>query len=356
MSRIAVAASVAALSAAFAFAAPARAENFNITMVSGHGTHLPWIRAIHEFYIPEVNKRLAAAPGKHTIKWQEAYGGTIVKITGELQAVRNGVAEMAHVYTIFEPANLPLLQVTHVTPFSVPSVSVLTKVMVDMNHEVKALRDQWSKQNQVFLGAVVADSIQLYTKKPVSRIDELKGLKVGASGSLSLWANGIGMVPVQGDFSTHYNNLKTGVYDSLLAFVTGTFPIKVHEVAPYVIRIDSGATSIGAITINKALFDSMPREVQKVLVEVGDEYSGRVAATLEKLVSTFEANMVKQGATISELSQAERAKWANTMPNIAQDWVKRNEERGLPAGAVLKTYLAKLRAAGQKPLRDWEKP
>lgn len=355
MSRIAAAATVAALGAAFALAAPARAENFNITMVSGHGTHLPWIRAIHEFYIPEVNKRLAAAPGKHTIKWQEAYGGTIVKLGGELAAVRQGVAEMAHVYTIFEPANLPLLQVTHVTPFSVASVPVLSKVMVEMNRDVAAVRDQWTKQNQVFLGAVVADSIQLFTKKPVSTIEELKGVKVGASGSLSLWANGIGMVPVQGDFSTHYNNLKTGVYDSLLAFVTGCYPIKVHEVAPYMSKLDSGATSIGAVTINKATFDAMPPEVQKVLREVGDEYSERVAATLTKVVATFEANMAKEGATITPLPQSERLKWVNTMPNIAQEWVKRNEERRLPAGAVLKAYLAKLRAAGQTPLRDWEK-
>jgi hypothetical protein len=52
---------------------------------------------------------------------------------------------------------------------------------------------------------------------------------------------------------------------------------------------------------------------------------------------------------------AERTKWATTMPNIARDWVRRNEERGLPAGTVLKTYTSKLRAAGQTALRDWEK-
>ena len=125
MSRIATAARVAAFGAVFATATPALAANFNITMVSGHGTHLPWIRAIQEFYIPEVDKRLAAAPGKHTIKWQQAYGGTIVKLGGELAAVRQGVAEMAHVYTIFEPANLPLLQVTHVTPPAKPLSSHL---------------------------------------------------------------------------------------------------------------------------------------------------------------------------------------------------------------------------------------
>lgn len=349
-----IAAAVAAAAFAAAFATIASAENFKVTMVSGHGTQLPYIGLITKFYIPEVDKRLAALPQKHSIAWQEAYGGTIVKLGGELQAVREGVADMAHVYTIFEPANLPLLQVTHVTPFSIASVPALAQIMVELNNE-KALKDQWAKHNQVFLGEVAVDSIQLFTKKPVSRIDELKGMKVGASGSLSLWANGIGMVPVQGDFSTHYNNLSSGVYDSLLAFVSGSFPIKVYEVAPHMTKIDAGATSIGAITINKSTFDAMPPEVQKVLRDVGVEYSKRVAETLTGLVATFEQKMKDQGATISSLPAAERAKWAATMPNIAQDWVKRNESRGLPAGQVLKTYLAKVRAAGQKPLRDWEK-
>ena len=341
-----------AVAASLAISAPAHADNFTMTMVSGHGTQLPWIRMLQEFYIPEVNKRLA---GKHTIKFQEAYSGTIVKLGGELNAVRQGVADVAHVYTIFEPANLPLLQVTHVTPFSVASVPVLSRVMVEMNHDMKELQAQWQKQNQLFLGAVVADSVQLYTKKPIKTIEELKGVKVGASGSLSLWANGIGMVPVQGDFSTHYNNLKTGIYDSLLAFVTGSYPIKVQEVAPYMNKFDFGATSIGAVTINLDTWKRLPPDVQQVLREVGDEYSRRLADTLTKLTSTFEANMVKEGATIHPMPPEERTKWANTMPNIAQEWVKRNEDRGLPAGAVLKAYLGKLRAAGQTGMRDWEK-
>ena len=342
----------AAAAAGAAIAVPAQADNFNLTMVSGHGTQLPWIRMLQEFYIPEVNKRVA---GKHTLKFQEAYGGTIVKLGGELNAVRQGVADMAHVYTIFEPANLPLLQVTHVTPFSVASVPVLSRVIVEMNHEMKELQAQWQKQNQLFLGAVVADSVQLFTKKPIKGIDELKGVKVGASGTLSLWASGIGMVPVQGDFSTHYNNLKTGIYDSLLAFITGSYPIKVHEVAPHMNRLDFGATSIGAVTINLDTWKRMPPEVQKAMREVGDEYSRRLADTLTKLTSAFEGNWTKEGGSIAAMPAAERVKWANSMPNIAQDWVKRNEERGLPAGVVLKAYAAKLRAAGQSGLRDWEK-
>jgi hypothetical protein len=90
--------------------------------------------------------------------------------------------------------------------------------------------------------------------------------------------------------------------------------------------------------------------------DVGDEYSVRLADTLTKLTSTFEGKMVQEGGKIHVMPESERRKWATTMPNIAQDWVQRNESRGLPARAVLKTYTAKLRAAGQTALRDWEKP
>ena len=165
----------AAILAALSFGGPACATNYNITMVSGHGTHLPWIKLITEYYIPEVNKRLKEAGGKHTITWQEAYSGTIVKLGGELQAVREGVADMAHVYTIFEPGNLPLLTFTHLTPFSTYDVPRLGKIVLDMHSEMHELKEHWAKHDQVFLGAIVVDSVHLYTKKPVSTVDELKG-------------------------------------------------------------------------------------------------------------------------------------------------------------------------------------
>ena len=43
------------------------------------------------------------------------------------------------------------------------------------------------------------------------------------------------------------------------------------------------------------------------------------------------------------------------MPNIAKDWVARNEERGEPAKKVLDTYMAKLRAEKVELVRDWDK-
>jgi TRAP-type C4-dicarboxylate transport system substrate-binding protein len=338
-----------------AFTGAARATTYKITFAGGHGTHLPWMKAIKEFYIPEVDKRLAAAGGKDKIVWTEAFGGTLAKIGGVLEAVQEGVADMGMVYTIFEPAKLPLMSVTFLAPFGSDDVTLISKIIVEMNAEMPELKAHWAKQNQVFLGAIAADTDHTWTKFPVKTLEDYKGRKLGASGSLSLWANGIGAVAVQGDFATHYNNVKTGVYDGLIAFTTGVYPIKIHEVAPYMTKVDLGSMSIGAITINKKLFDSMSPETQKIMRDVGVEYSQRVSATMKNLAGVFEKKMAAEGAKISVFPPAERKKWATTMPNIAKDWVKRNEARGIPAKKVLEAYMSKLRAAHVELVRDWDK-
>lgn len=162
-------------------------------------------------------------------------------------------------------------------------------------------------------------------------------------------------MPVQGNFATHFNNVKTGVYDGLVAFTTGMFPIKMHKVAPYFTRADIGSMLIASLSINKDTYDSMPPEMRKILHDVGAEYSSKVAATMMGLATKFQGIMAKQGAKFSSLPQSERKRWANMMPNLAKQWVKRNEARGLAAKKVLAAYMNKLRANGATQLRDWDK-
>jgi TRAP-type C4-dicarboxylate transport system substrate-binding protein len=334
---------------------PARAANYNVTFVAGHGTQLPWIRLIKEFYIPEVDKRLKAAGSQHTITWTEAYGGTVAKIGGVLDALREGVAEMGYVYTIFEPAKLPLLSVSFMAPFGSDDPRLITQVMIELHQELPELADQWTNHKTVYLGTVAADTDYIVTTFPVTSLADLKGKKMGASGSLSLWMSGGGMVPVQGDFSTHFNNVKTGVYDGLVAFSTGIYPTKLHQVAPYATRIDLGSMSIGALAANKPFFDGLPSEVQKVLKEVGIEYSYKVADTVTNLAKVFEQKMAEEGAKFSRLPAEERKKWAMGMPNIGKNWVENNEGRGIAAGKVFAAYLQKLRDNKVDLVRQWDK-
>ncbi|MFT5182819.1 MAG: hypothetical protein ACI8S3_002712, partial [Alphaproteobacteria bacterium] len=50
-----------------------------------------------------------------------------------------------------------------------------------------------------------------------------------------------------------------------------------------------------------------------------------------------------------------RQKWADTMPNVAKDWVDSLEKKGLPGKVVLKSYMDTMRANNQPILRQWDK-
>jgi TRAP-type C4-dicarboxylate transport system substrate-binding protein len=114
------------------------------------------------------------------------------------------------------------------------------------------------------------------------------------------------------------------------------------------------------MAMNKDSFGALPPEVQKIVKDVGLEYSRVLGETLMQRYEAALKAIGEQGAKqavpvkVAPMAPGEREKWARTMPNITADWVKTNASRG-PASDIVKTYMEELRKRGAKPLRDWDK-
>jgi hypothetical protein len=67
------------------------------------------------------------------------------------------------------------------------------------------------------------------------------------------------------------------------------------------------------------------------------------------------AAMEANGATVVYLSEAERRRWADKLPNVPMQWAESMEKKGWPGKAMLKGYLDGLRKRGVKLARDWDK-
>jgi hypothetical protein len=65
--------------------------------------------------------------------------------------------------------------------------------------------------------------------------------------------------------------------------------------------------------------------------------------------------MLDAGSKPTRFSEAERVRWAQALPDIAGEWVKSNEAKGLPARRVLTEFMIEIRRGGGKPVRDWDK-
>jgi TRAP-type transport system periplasmic protein len=360
--RAAASLSAVALAAITGFAAlPAAAQQpIKLTIASSHPATLPWVGLMSTLFVPEVNKRVAALNKGYKIEWREAYGGQLYKMNATLTSVEQGVADIGWVFASLESAKMPLAQFTTVAPFTTDDVRVMLAIANDMNEKVPALKAEWDRNNLVFLGASGVDTYHLFTKNPIKSYDDLKGRKISAPGSIGLWLRGSGAVPVDGSLTSYYTDIQSGVSEGVISISTGILPNKIYEVAPHITTVNIGAVYNGGMAMNKDSFNALPADVQKIVKEVGLEYSRALGDTLMQRYEGALKTMVETGAkqnppvTVNPLPAAEREKWVRTLPPLAADWAKANSSRG-PAAQVVKTYMDALRARGVKPARDWDR-
>jgi TRAP-type C4-dicarboxylate transport system substrate-binding protein len=331
----------------------ALAKDYKITVVAGHPPIFLWVTLCRDFFITEVDKRIA--PLGHKITWNQAYGGTIAKIGGALEAIEEGVADMGFVGTIFEAPKMPLHNVTYMTPFGTDNIFYVVDTIAELHAKIPELAKEWTNHNQIYLGGAALDTYGTLTNFPVTGVDDVNGHKLAAPGPSANWLKGTGGVPVASNLNEYYNGIKTGVFEGTLTFMTAAAAIKVHEVAPNICMVNFGSQFAGGLSINKDVFEAFPDDVQKIFIEVGKEYSKKLAEAQEERASKAMAAMKEGGAKIVVLSDAERKRWADKLPNVPMQWVEAMEEKGLPGKAMLKGYLDGLRSRGVTLVRDWDK-
>jgi TRAP-type C4-dicarboxylate transport system substrate-binding protein len=342
-----------AAAALVATAFPASATEYKMTIGSSHPPVLPWTLPLKTLIVPESNNRLKALGSPDTIKWTEAYAGALYDFNNTLEGVGDGLADVGWVGSLWEPAKQPLQNVAYYSPFVTGDFRALVEVQNQLMAKVPAFAAEWTKHNTVYLGAQVADTYHLVTKFPVTKLEDIKGKKLLAPGAIASRLEGTGATPVDAGLPVFYNMLQTGVADGAVILITGVLPFKLHEVAPYITKVDLGAVFSGALAMNKETWDGLPPHMQKLFRELGAEYAKMCADLVaEREAAAWDALAKNPSVKIAELPQAERVKWANALPDVAGDWARRNGE---PGRVVLKTFMEEARKRGAKPLREWDK-
>lgn len=344
---------VLAALAVLAAATSAQAETYNLTMASSHPTVLPWVGQLSTLVVGESNKRLEAMGSEDRIEWTESYGGALYGFKDTLEAVGDGLTDAGWVGTLWEGSKMPLQNMTYFTPFVSDDLVATLKIMNELHREVPQLQKAWDDQNVVFLGASGVETYHLLTNFPVNSLKDLEGRKILAPGPSANWIKHLGAVPVNGALPTYYNQIQTGVADGMVVIITGAFPNKHYEVAPYVTLVGIGAQMTGGLGINKDVWEGLSDDVRKVLTELGEEYTVAHAEEVMKRYETFLEKLPGAGATVTSLPSEDVAAWVSGIPNLAQDWVDANADKG--AADVLQAYMAKVNAAGLEPRIDWTK-
>lgn len=188
----------------------------------------------------------------------------------------------------------------------------------------------------------------LASKKPVRTLADLKGLKVRATGLSAKIVEALGGTPVAMSQPETYEALAKGVVDATLCPMETLKGWKQGETIQYVIDSTAiGYTTAMFVVMNKAKWDALPREVQKVFTEVSREWIAKHGAAWDQADREGREFVTGLKREFIHLSPAEQEQWREAVKPILDNYVKAAREKNLPGEALLRDLQAEIaRAAG----------
>ena len=201
--------------------------------------------------------------------------------------------------------------------------------------EYKGVKPLWLHTND-------GSAFHLSNPKGVTRLEDLKGLKIRAATRLnSRMLAALGATPVQMPLPSVPESISKGVIDGAMVPWEGVPTVKLHEIAKSHLDVPPGqlkfSNSLFAFVMNQAKYDSLPPELKKVI----DANSGVAASAWagEKGFDSVSAANHKlaadRGNTLLQLSNEEYARWVKASADVDDQWVKEASAKGANGQALL---------------------
>lgn len=330
----------------------AKAKEIRLSIGAGHPAGAAWVSTVENFFVKEVSRRVSERTN-HEIRWTQGYGGSICKLGECLEIVEIGLLDMALIGTAFEPSKLRAHNFSYFVPFGLSdplaAADAFLKVYEDVPRLKSVLRDDY---NQVFIGVSTIGNYGLSTTFSWQDVDQLSGHKIAAAGPNLPWLEGTGIVAVQTSLNDAYTALETGVYEGWVMFADALISFKLTEVSKYFADLSFGCMAFPLLTINKDMWDELPKDIQPILLEVGAEWNQHNARVILDRQKSALQKMRETGVTFIDVSEQDRAKWAHRLPNLPKLRFEELEAYGRPGEAIYK-YISVLQGMGHSFPRDW---
>jgi len=173
-------------------------------------------------------------------------------------------------------------------------------------------------------------------KKPVEKLEDLKGMKIRCTGTSAKITAALGATPVAMPQTETYDALQKGVAEGLLGPLETLKGWKFAEVTNYTtLNYGSSYTIVFFVVMNKKKWEALPKDVQETIEKINKEWIEKQAKIWVDIDTEGKEFAQAKGHKFIELSKEEDARWAERTKPILAEYVKTTKEKGLPGEEAL---------------------
>jgi TRAP-type C4-dicarboxylate transport system substrate-binding protein len=287
-----------------------------------------------EEFCRDLEKRTAGA-----VKVDYYAGQSLLKSTAMFDGVVSGIADIGYSHVYYTPGRMAVTEATGL-PIGFPTGWIASQVMNDFYQEFKP--KEFDQVRVLWLNASPCSAIAT-AKKPIRKLEDLKGLTIRAPGLPGEIIKALGGTPAPTPMMEVYDAISKGVIDGETSNFETLFAFKFAEVVKY-------TTSIWQINhpfpfylvMNKNSYEKLPPDIKAIFDTLVGEYKQRYILMWNAIDFVGRAFGLSKGVEIVELPPSELQVWQAAVLPIIDDYVKRMVDKGF-SEAEVKGWITFLR-------------
>ena len=287
-----------------------------------------------ENWIKDVEKATGGAvkidifPGQTLLKAAETYDGVVA-----------GTADLGIWVPAYTRGRFPVLQAFEMVGIQFGSCRATTAVALEgiKKFNPKELSDT----KLMYIYSVGPGS--LYSKKKVTCLADLKGMRIRATGATVKSIQALGAVPVAMPMADVYEALSKGVVEGNIAPPEVLKGWKQAEVTNYITILPPVYNSMQGCTMSLKTWNKLPGNVQTAIEKVNEGWSMKAGEIWDDQMKAngIDYGIKEHGMEIVRWPEADLKKAMELMQPLLDDYIAQMNKKGLPGQEIIDFVIEK---------------
>lgn len=272
------------------------------------------------------------------VKIEYYYSQSLTPAKEALTAVRTGVADLAMLVPGYAPGQVPL-----------SGIGELPGLVTDLWSGIHALNDyvelpeikaEFAGNNVVYFAGLGTSGHEIISRKPITKITDLKGMKIAADGEQLRLLAALGASPTTVIAGERYEALQRGTVDASHQNPVYATTYKLQEVAKYWYTLPLGAKPYCNF-MNLDTWNKLGPELQQLSISLRNQAGEKfyemyeVAGDGQAMKDILAAGVQVTKATTEDIAEMQRV----AMDTIWKGWVEDKDKKGLAGQKLLDKWL-----------------
>ncbi|MFV0493286.1 MAG: TRAP transporter substrate-binding protein DctP, partial [Pseudorhodobacter sp.] len=277
------------------------------------------------------------------IEFDYFHSGQLASFFESLNAVNDGLAQMALIVLPAQSDKLPLTGITQLAGLGTTTVQS-TEATRTVLEEEGPIRDEYTRNNIIPLMINVYPSYQMLSRgAPIDSLAAMQNVPISSGGgALLVTLAELGAAPVESATGDVYLSMQQGTVDATMLSTVSIMPYNLHEVIKSVSANGNFGIATGIWSIDSGAWEQLTEPQRVAMKDCGLQTEQTLAAWVDELVTQTQGELSDMGIEVYNFPEEELAKIDDRLSAARENYVARLAARNLPAEAAYQDYLEAL--------------